>query len=144
VRPATAELLLLNPHRVLFAVDIAQHEELKALAERCLSRNIEVLQVPALHHSYPGQVGVKELLGVPLLGLGSRSLDGWELVVKNVLDRAVAAAAGARSTCWWSRPIFRTCARFWWTSTSCLARPWRASSPTFDARWTRCRSRTRT
>ncbi|HEY3176851.1 MAG TPA: sugar transferase [Candidatus Polarisedimenticolia bacterium] len=85
-----AELLRCAPHRVLFTADIAQHEELQGLAERCLAHNIEVLQVPRLHHAYPGQVVCRELMGMPLLGFGNHGLDGWELLFKEIVDRTVS------------------------------------------------------
>ncbi len=77
---------------VIFSFSTAHHEELLAMARRCVDLGVTVSQVPRLFEATVERMTVEHLGGLPIVTLHPADPRGWQFAVKYALDRCAAFA----------------------------------------------------
>ena len=87
-------LLKLTPiNRVFLALPFWEQHRLPELVEICHDAGVPFRVVPDLYHLSFDQVSVDQLSGLPLIGLRSVTLRGWNVWLKRMLDLALVMIA---------------------------------------------------
>jgi exopolysaccharide biosynthesis polyprenyl glycosylphosphotransferase len=80
-------------HEVIVTLPATQHAQILQIIETCRQRGLEFRLVPDLFEMRFNEVRVDALNGVPLIGLKSFALQGFNLLVKRGLDIMLAVVA---------------------------------------------------
>ena len=75
---------------VIIALPPTQHEQMVWIMEQCRECDVEFKLVPDLFELAMDQVHIHEVAGLPLIGLKSAKIAGWNYFVKRAMDIAIS------------------------------------------------------
>jgi exopolysaccharide biosynthesis polyprenyl glycosylphosphotransferase len=93
VRDLDAVVRTLNVEHVFLALPFWEQHRLPELVDACRSAGVDFRVAPDLYHLSFDRVQVDQLSGIPLIGLRTVSLQGWNLYTKRALDIALVMIA---------------------------------------------------
>ncbi len=79
-------------NEVMVALPSAAHWNTARILTQCNQRQVRCRIVPDLYELSLSQVDVTQLSGIPLIGTKEVSLQGWNLVLKRVVDASISSA----------------------------------------------------
>ncbi len=78
------------PHEVIVALPATHHSQILAIIDNCREYGVDFKLVPDLFEMRINEVRIDALNGVPLIGVKDVALRGFNLLVKRVIDLALA------------------------------------------------------
>jgi exopolysaccharide biosynthesis polyprenyl glycosylphosphotransferase len=77
---------------VIIALPPTAHEQMVWIMEQCRECDVEFKLVPDLFELAMDQVHIHEVAGLPLIGLKTARISGWNFVVKRAMDVTISTA----------------------------------------------------
>jgi exopolysaccharide biosynthesis polyprenyl glycosylphosphotransferase len=93
IRDLDAVVRTLSVEHVFLALPFWEQHRLPELVDACRSAGVDFRVAPDLYHLSFDRVQVDQLSGIPLIGLRTVTLQGWNLYTKRALDIALVLLA---------------------------------------------------